>query len=31
MLRDGLVFLGFYIAFLVGIVLLIKFVKHQKR
>merc|ERR1712070_377497 len=27
MLRNGLVFLGFYIAFLVGIVLLIKFVK----
>lgn len=31
MLRDSLVFLGFYFVFLLLIVLLIKFVKHQKR
>jgi hypothetical protein len=31
MLRDGLVFVGFYFAFVAGILLTIKFVRHQNR
>jgi hypothetical protein len=31
MLRDGLVFFGFYLMMLLLVVLFIKFVKHQKR
>jgi len=31
MLRDGLVFIGFYLAFVVGVILTIKFVRHQNR
>jgi hypothetical protein len=31
MLRDGLVFIGFYLAFVAGVMMTIKFVRHQNR